>query len=235
MSDWHHSVDANWGAMGAAAADPDTTFLFMYDPSLDGWLHQHTRESSQLTERLAEIRQQIDRILAIARNHHDEVRFHIWSDHGMCTIRHHLDVHPLLAQTGLRMHQDYHCVIDSTMVRCWYHGDEEKRTRIRETFAQESSLQRVSREQLTAWHCNFPDNRFGDDIFLATPHTLLVPSHMGAKPINGMHGFSPEHEDSDATYITNDPSRFADTQSIVDCYQLMKAAITPSVASGVAA
>ena len=79
--------------------------------------------------------------------------------------------------------------------------------------------------QLSAWRCNFPDNRFGDDIFLADPHHLLVPSHMGAKPINGMHGFSPEHEDSDATYLTNDPTRFADTQSIVDCYHLMKAAL----------
>ena len=153
----------------------------------------------------------------------------------MCTIRQHLDVQPLLAKTGLRMHEDYHCVIDSTMVRCWYHGDEAKRQRVRECLGQQPGLSLVSQAQLSAWRCNFPDNRFGDDIFLADPHHLLVPSHMGAKPINGMHGFSPEHEDSDATYLTNDPTRFADTQSIVDCYHLMKAALIQRAAGKAAA
>ena len=144
LSDWHHSVEHNWSAMAQAAADSETTFLFMYDPSLDGWLHEHTRESAQLPARLSDIRQQIDRVLAIARQHHDEVRFHIWSDHGMCTIRQHLDVQPLLAKTGLRMHEDYHCVIDSTMVRCWYHGDKAKRQRVRECLGQQHGLSLVS-------------------------------------------------------------------------------------------
>ena len=225
LSDWKRSVADNWQAMAQAAGDSQKTFLFMYDPSLDGWLHEHTRDDSQLTQRLGQIRRDIDRILAIARGHHDEVRFHIWSDHGMCTIQHHLNIHPLLEATGLRMHRDYHCVIDSTMVRFWYHGNDHIQQRIRDVFHGQNQIKLVSRNQLKKWRCNFPDNRFGDDIFLADPHCLLVPSHMGAKPINGMHGFSPEHEDSDATYITNDPSHFNDTTSIVDCYGLMKAAI----------
>ena len=51
----------------------------------------------------------------------------------------------------------------------------------------------------------FGDDRFFQDLYLADPGVLLVPSHLGKKPLAGMHGYSCDHEDSNATFITNDP------------------------------
>ena len=95
-------------------------FLFIYDAHIDAWLHEHTKSSPNLEGVVAALRQQVDRVLATARQNHDEVLFYLFSDHGMCTINDHLDLFPLFDRLPLKMHEDYFCVIDSTMVRLWY-------------------------------------------------------------------------------------------------------------------
>jgi hypothetical protein len=223
VADWHRTNDENWAGMRAAAADPATRFMLMYDAAMDAWLHDHTRESPLLDQRLGEIRRRLDEVLAAARANHDRVLFYVFSDHGMCTVRRHLDLFPALARSGLRMHRDYHCVIDSTMVRAWYHGDERTRATVRGSLAGIDGLRLLTPEELARERCAFPDNRFGDDIWLADPHVLLVPSHLGKVPLKGMHGYSCDHEDSDAGFVTNDPA--AAPRSIVDLYGLMADAV----------
>ena len=221
VSDWHQPEGVNWANMRSAAADPATSFLFIYAASMDAWLHDHTRESPNLTTRLGEVRQQMDAVLAAARAHHDEVKFYVWSDHGMCTIRKHLDPFPALRATGLRMHHDYHCVVDSTMIRCWY-PDAATRERVGNALASLPGLTRCTPEYLAAEGCAFPDRRFGDEIWRADPHLLIVPSHMGKVPLRGMHGYDCGHEDSDATFLTDDTT--AHPRCITDLYRIMETA-----------
>jgi predicted AlkP superfamily pyrophosphatase or phosphodiesterase len=231
ISDWHRPVERNWSDMERAASDPALEFLLIYDGALDGWLHDNTRDSPRLSERLAQVRAHIDRVLAAARRTHDEVLFYVFSDHGMSTIRKHLDPFPFLEKSGLQMHRDYHCVIDSTMIRLWYH-DERTRDRIRECLHGVNGLSWLDRAFLEREHCAFPDNRFGDDFYLADPHLLLVPSHLGKKPLAGMHGYSCDDPDSNATFLTNDPS--AHPECIVHIHDLMLRASGGSPRSGVA-
>ena len=75
------------------------------------------------------------------------------------------------------MHKDFGCVIDSTMVRLWYHHPEAQRI-IQDVLSAEQRIRLLSKQELQAEGCDFPDNRFGDDIFLADPGVLLVPSHL---------------------------------------------------------
>lgn len=222
VADWHDDEPTNWAGMRAAAADPKSRFLFMYSASLDAWLHDHTREHAGMEARLRTIRDDIESVINAARSSHDEVFFHVFSDHGMCTIRRHLDPFPALERTGLRMHHDYHCVIDSTMIRVWYHQDAQ-RQRIREAVGAMPGMRLLDDAYLAKERCRFPDDRFGQDIFLAEPGLLLVPSHMGKTPLLGMHGYDCDHQDSDASYLTNHPT--ADPGDIVAINALMLDAI----------
>ena len=49
------------------------------------------------------------------------------------------------------------------------------------------------------------DRMFGDAIFLLNAGIQIVPSDMGGKPLNGMHGFAPEDEHSFAVILSNSP------------------------------
>ena len=117
ISDWHQDAEHNWATMTDAVRDPECRFALMYDAHLDGWLHTHTKEHAGLPERLAAIRANIQQAWSAAAETHDDVKVYVFSDHGMCTVTDHRNVMPVLDQTGLRMHRDYHMIIDSTMVR----------------------------------------------------------------------------------------------------------------------
>lgn len=218
VSDWHKPESETWRLAGQAAADPKIEFLFVYAASLDAWLHDHTRQHPDLPGELQAIAQRINQVLDAARANHDEVRFHIFSDHGMATINEHLDLFPALQQTGLRLHRDFHAVIDSTMLRCWY-PDEATRARVRDALSGYEQITLLDDAYLQRERCLFPDRRFGEDIWLARPHCLLVPSHMGTVPLAAMHGYDVEHEDSYASYLSNDPA--AAPAAIPDIHGLM--------------
>ena len=49
------------------------------------------------------------------------------------------------------------------------------------------------------------DAKFGDAIFLADAGVQFVPSDMGVKPLNGMHGFDPADRDSAAAWLSTAP------------------------------
>jgi hypothetical protein len=49
------------------------------------------------------------------------------------------------------------------------------------------------------------DHKFGDAIFLAEAGVQFAPSDMGVKPLNGMHGFDPDDEDSLACWLSTVP------------------------------
>lgn len=218
ISNWHRPPPQNWVDMERAAREPSVEFMLIYDGALDAWLHDNTRDSPRLTTRLAEVRANIDRVLSAARATHDEVLFYVFSDHGMSTTHRYVDPFPYLAKSRLRMHHDYHCVIDSTMARLWYPNDR-VRDELRACLDDVPGLTRLEPAYLAKERCAFPDNRFGDDYFLMAPQMQLVPSHLGKKPLAAMHGYSCDDPDSDATFLTNDPS--ASPDCIVQVNDLM--------------
>ena len=65
------------------------------------------------------------------------------------------------------------------------------------------------------------DRYFGDAIFLMDPGIQIVPSDMGSKPLNGMHGFAPGDKDSQAVILSTDEIP-PDICRVADYFQLMK-------------
>jgi hypothetical protein len=59
-------------------------------------------------------------------------------------------------------------------------------------------------------------------IFLVKEGVLIVPSHMGERPIRAMHGYHPTDRHSHAALLTNQPEIPAEITSIPDIFKLMK-------------
>ncbi len=69
----------------------------------------------------------------------------------------------------------------------------------------------------------FPDRYFGELIFLVEEGVLIVPSHMGERPIRAMHGYHPDDKHSYASLLTNYSDVPEGVTAIPHTYQLMAA------------
>ncbi|QQR75657.1 MAG: alkaline phosphatase family protein [Holophagales bacterium] len=220
VSNWHNSEEANVAALRSAVKAGEPRFAFLYSANLDGLMHEVTKASPAVDDKLRWYEAQIDSLLADARQRYGEVRFALISDHGMATIHRVVDLMPRIEALGLAFGVDYAAVYDSTMIRFWYFRDGAE-ARIREALPGDADGRWVERPELEAYGTFWPDHRFGQGIYALDPGVLLNPSHMGRVAPAGMHGYRPEHPDSDATLLASfTPS--TPIRSIVDFHGLMR-------------
>jgi len=162
----------------------------------------------------------IDQLLAAARLHYDEVRLYIFSDHGMANCDRLLDLKAKVEALPVRMEQDYVVVYDSTMARFWFFNDEARR-QITECLRAVPQGRILPDDELKQLRAFFPDRYFGELIFLVQEGVLIVPSHMGERPIRAMHGYHPNDPQSYAALLTNQPEIPDDIAAIPDLFRLM--------------
>ena len=148
----------------------------------------------------------------------------VFSDHGMTPLRGTVDAPAALAKTGLKWGEDYASAIDSTMARFWWLGEEEKvkvKEKVEAAFADFPGhwLTEDEMKQQGIWR---EDHKFGDAIFLAEAGVQFCPSDMGVKPLNGMHGFAPDDEDSLACWLSTEPVTDGVTR-VCDYFRVMTA------------
>jgi len=197
-------------------------FAFVYWPDLDGLLHRVGNQSKEVPFKLRVYEQRIERMLAVAREHYAEVRLYIFSDHGMANCDEYLDLQREVESLGLRMGKDYAVVYDSTMARFWFFNDAARR-KVTEKLGEIPQGRIVPDAELRSMHAWFPDGHFGQLIFLVKEGVLIVPSHMGERPIRAMHGYHPTDPQSYAALLTNQKEIPANIQAIPDIYMLMTA------------
>jgi hypothetical protein len=88
------------------------------------------------------------------------------------------------------------------------------------------SLGRIMPEaELRQYRAFFEDGSFGQLIWLAQEGVLIVPSHMGARPIRAMHGYHPTDPQSYATLFSSHDEVPADITHIPHICHLMDAAV----------
>jgi len=221
VSDWHDGEETNLQACEQAILEDDIEFAFLYMASMDGLLHQVGKESDQVDAKLAWYEEKLRKLLSTARGRFDDVRVFICSDHGMATVKQDVDLMSTVQALPLTYEKDYVAVYDSTMARFWF-MNEAARTRITQALENQSCGKILSTQDLEALGCDFEGDRFGELIFLLDPGSIIVPSHMGLKTITGMHGYHPDHEDSDAALLSNVSTPVA-LESITDIFHLMRA------------
>lgn len=215
-------------------------FAFLYWPGLDGLLHRVGNRSPEVPAKLRGYEEWIDRLLRVASQHYSEVNLYIFSDHGMANCEDLVDLKSIIDALPLRMGRDYAVVYDSTMARFWFFNDE-ARGQIASALARVPQGRILPDTELKKLGAFFPDRYFGELIFLVKEGVLIVPSHMGERPIRAMHGYHPSEPQSYAVICTNQPDMPSEVEAIPHIYRLMRreaeaaAARNVSTAAGVAA
>lgn len=220
VSNWRRSEEANIAALERALRTGRPRFAFLYTAQLDALMHEHTKDSPRVDAKLAWYQKQILRLLGVAKRRYDEVRLAIFSDHGMATVHTVVDWMPRIESAGLTFGRDYAAVYDSTMMRFWFLRPRAE-DRIRSVLTDGKQARWVSDDALRAYGTYWPDGKFGEGIYAFEPGVILNPSHMGRVAPAGMHGYRPDHPDSDACLLSNfEPARPVVT--IPDLYELMR-------------
>lgn len=177
-------------------------FAFLYWPGLDGLLHMVGNKSAQISPKLRGYEAWIESLMTTARQHYSEVRLYIFSDHGMANCDELLDLRAVVDALPHTFGKDYVAVYDSTMARFWFFNDE-ARMAITAALGAFDQGRIVGDEELKDLGAFFPDRYFGELIFLVKEGVLIVPSHMGQRPIRAMHGYHPDEPQSYAVLCTN--------------------------------
>ena len=195
-------------------------FAFMYWPGLDGLLHAVGNQSPEVPQKLRHYEKWIAELLACAQKRYQEIRLYVFSDHGMANCDELLDLKRKIDALPVEMERDYAVVYDSTMARFWFFNE---RTRDLVTRALNAIPQGriIPEKELRLLRAHFDDHYFGELIFLVKEGVLIVPSHMGERPIRAMHGYHPKDRHSYATLMTNRPNLPVQVEKIPEIFQLM--------------
>jgi predicted AlkP superfamily pyrophosphatase or phosphodiesterase len=212
--------DGNLEALLTDIEKEEIDFAFLYWPDLDGLMHRVGNDAPEVPVALRAYEGKIARLMAKAREHYEDVRLYIFSDHGMANCDKHLDLRAKVDALGFKMGVDYAVVYDSTMARFWFFNDQAQRA-IVECLEDVPEGQILSDAELTDLGTLFTDRYFGELIFLMEEGTLIVPSHMGERPIRAMHGYHPDDPHSYASLCTNRADVPAGINAIPDMYKLM--------------
>lgn len=202
VSDPAQTEEANRDALAARLREGSIDFAFLYWAGLDGLLHRVGNDSPEIPARLRVYEQWIGQLMEAAQSRYQDIRLYVFSDHGMANCDIHLDLMSRIEALPIQFQKDYAAVYDSTMARFWFFNE-----RARQLI--ETELQRVPEgrilpdNELEALHARFEDRYFGELIFLVKEGVLIVPSHMGERPIRAMHGYHPTDKHSYATVLTN--------------------------------
>ena len=208
ISDWRLPETENFRIAADAFRKGEVDRAFVYSAAFDALQHDNVGRDEVLrpkVEKYAETIRGLHRALVEGGR---PFELTVFSDHGMTPLRGTVDAPAALAKTGLKWGEDYASAIDSTMARFWWLGGEEKakvkvKEKVEAAFADFPGhwLTRDEMRQQGIWR---EDHKFGDAIFLAEAGVQFCPSDMGVKPLNGMHGFAPDDEDSLACWLSTE-------------------------------
>ena len=107
------------------------------------------------------------------------------------------------------------------MARFWFFNDA-AREKIQSVLLTVPEGRIVPDAELKGMRAYFDDGYFGQLLFLVREGVLIVPSHMGERPIRAMHGYHPDDPHSYASLLTNQPAIPEDVTSIPHIHRLMQ-------------
>jgi predicted AlkP superfamily pyrophosphatase or phosphodiesterase len=219
LSDWEASEQDNLEALKTSIANDHIDFAYLYLPAMDGLLHMHGTDSKVIENKIKWYEEQLVLIQEYASDYYQDIRLHVFSDHGMKNVVESHDLMTAIEKLGLTYGKDYVGIYDSTMARFWFHNDKAK-DKITELLSLQNYGKILSEDDLENYGCNFKNDLYGELIFLLDAGKIICPSFMGKKPVAGMHGYAPEDPDSTAFYVSTVSSDLSPVD-LTDMYALM--------------
>jgi predicted AlkP superfamily pyrophosphatase or phosphodiesterase len=224
VSNPHRPEEENFQVLQQQLREGTIDFAFMYWANLDGLLHRVGNESKEVQPLLDIYERWIQQLVEAAKSRYGDVELYVFSDHGMANCTKLVNLKGRIDALNLRFGEDYVAVYDSTMARFWFLKPG-ARPAIEEELAKEPLGRILPDYELKSLRAYFPDHRFGELIFLLKEGTLIVPSHMGERPITAMHGYHPTETQSYASLLTNQPAIPENITAIPHIYNLMAQSI----------
>jgi hypothetical protein len=220
VSDPTRSEEKNLEALSRKIRDEAIDFAFLYWPGLDGLLHNVGNQSPSISEKLRQYENWINQLMLETGDHYAAIHLYLFSDHGMANCDELFNLRKQIDRLPLQMGRDYAVVYDSTMARFWFFN-QSARAQITARLEELPQGRILPDEELDRLGTLFPDRYFGELIYLVKEGVLIVPSHMGERPIRGMHGYHPDEKHSYALLCTNQKDIPDDIQAIPEIYKLM--------------
>ena len=232
-SDWHNPDDVNIAHMRDEIDKGDTELGYLFLGKPDAIMHQYGTSGPEVDAGFDKLAKDLRSLYELAQKNYKEVRFHVFSDHGMSDTTAASDLWPRWKKTfkGAKYGRDYIGVWDSTMARFWFEDDSVRQEA--QQFLNEAGDggRIVSQDELDRWHCNFENDKYGETFYLLSPGSIFAPSFMNQSWVNGMHGYEPEHEECDASWLTNAEGRHASHLSEIFPNMLAAAGMAQKVAA----
>lgn len=202
----------------------DAEFFFVYLCELDAELHAFWAHPERLKSMLERYETKLRRLCETALSIDPEASIALFSDHGMAPVTHRYDLMKDIDALNLSMPEDYLVVYDSTMARFWSFN-ENARTRIESCLSGQTCGRMLDVEEQKKLGIYFPDQRFGETIFLLNSGCMFYRSdfHSGNWLPTGMHGYHPSDPYSDAVFLANRPA-VQPMKTIRDIYGYMERA-----------
>ncbi len=200
---WKDGFDQSFEELEASFhGDDRPAFALHYTPYIDGFLHRHVGDREAVEGAVRKVEDKVLHAVEAARAVYDEVDVVLFSDHGMAETAGSHDVMATVAKLGLAEGRDYQVFYDSTMARFWFENTRAEQA-VRAALGELDCGAFLTDDDLKREGVYFDDHRFGELVFLMNPRELIVPSYMGGRAPRGMHGFSPDHEDSYAVLMSS--------------------------------
>ena len=222
-SDWRAGDAANLGAMAGHLREGKVRLAYLINGGLDATLHAHTTTGPQADAAFALLERWLRDLDTLARTRYAEVRWHIFSDHGMADTHTCSRMMPEFQTLGLRYGKDYAAAWDSTMARFWFPGGARIRTQVETWLAGRAEGRIVTEAELERWGCLFADRRYGELFYVLNEGVIFAPSFMNQRRVPAMHGYDPDLPQSRACWLTSHAVAQAPTR-IEGIYHVMRAA-----------
>jgi hypothetical protein len=195
--------------------------------SLDGVGHSHGPNSYDVEKAVERTDVEMRNILEASRDSSDDIHIVIFSDHGMSTVRQHLNVWKILRDLPLALVRDYLVFLDSTMARFWFFTSRARRY-IEEAFADVECGHVLDTDQLRHLHIDKLGEEHGEMIFAVDDGVAIYPDFFRRHgPPRGMHGYmtpqdnpillvcSPKSSGSAPRFKTGESARMIDIMPTV--------------------
>lgn len=203
ISNWRLPEAENFRIAAEAFRKGAVDRAFVYSAAFDALQHDNVGKDDVLRAKVEKYADSIRALHSALVEGGRPFELTVFSDHGMTPLRGTVDAPAALAKTGLAWGEDYASAIDSTMARFWWLKPEAEE-KVKAAFA-DFPGHWLDEEEMRRHGIWRDDHKFGDAIFLADAGVQFCPSDMGVKPLNGMHGFDPADEDSDACWLSTVP------------------------------
>ncbi len=219
-SDWRKGDDINFKEIHQKISEGNIELAYLFTANLDALMHRYGTSNPEVDQGFELFSNRIEELYKIANDRYDKVNFYVFSDHGMADTKKSSDLLKRFNKLGLSYGKDYIAAWDSTMLRLWFPGGTTVRNKVHKWLIAQSDGSIISDDQLKKWGCFFPDKQYGEIFYLLPPGTIFVPSFMNQNWVNGMHGYSPDDEDSIASWLTNNPD--AKPEGLQNIFNVMK-------------